>query len=112
MSLTMSDRVRPDAHSDGFRRDAGLYSEARLDITPLPKVRRLVNVKMTLLTPRCVTRRLWLRRGRFGRDGGLKSAESGAGRYCLASVSELITDVPDKEMLGLNIVSLLVMMRR
>lgn len=40
-------------------------TEARLDITPLPKVRRLVNVKYDSLTPRCVTRRLWLRRGRF-----------------------------------------------
>ncbi len=40
-------------------------TEARLDITRLPKVRRLVNVKYDSLTPRCVTRRLWLRRGRF-----------------------------------------------
>ncbi len=55
---------------------------------------------MTLLTPRCVTRRLWLSARAFGRDGGLKSAESGAGRIVWHSVSELITDVPDKEMLG------------
>ncbi len=40
-------------------------TEARLDITRLPKVRRLVNVKYDSLTLRCVTRRLWLRRGRF-----------------------------------------------
>lgn len=41
-------------------------TEARLDITRLPKVRRLVNVKYDSFdSARCVTRRLWLRRGRF-----------------------------------------------
>lgn len=40
-------------------------TEARLDITRLPKVRRLVNVKYDSFNPRCVTRRLWWRPGRF-----------------------------------------------
>lgn len=80
-------------------------TEARLDITPLPKVRRLVNIKYDSF------------------DSALRSAPFLVGAKALSvetvdsrvlnlaredivwhSVSELITDVPDKTMLGLNIV--------
>ncbi len=81
-------------------------TQARLDITPLPKVCRLVNVKYDSFDSALRNAPFNLSgAGAFGRDGGLKSAESGAGSICpWHSVSELITDVPDKEMLGLNIV--------
>ncbi len=60
---------------------------------------------MTLLTLRCVTRRLWLRRGRFSVET-VDSKVLNLAREDIVwhSVSELITDVPDQEMLGLNIV--------
>lgn len=80
-------------------------TEARLDITRLPKVRRLVNVKYDSF------------------DSALRSAPVMVEAKALSvetvdskvlnlaredivwhSVSELIADVPDKEMLGLNIV--------
>jgi FAD/FMN-containing dehydrogenase/Fe-S oxidoreductase len=80
-------------------------TEARLDITPIPKVRRLVNIKYDSF------------------DSALRNAPFMVGAKALSvetvdskvlnlaredivwhSVKELITDVPDKEMLGLNIV--------
>ena len=80
-------------------------TEARLDITPLPKVRRLVNVKYNSFDSA-------LRNAPFMVDARALSVETVDSKVLnLAredivwhSVSELITDVPDKEMLGLNIV--------
>jgi len=80
-------------------------AEARLDITRLPKVRRLVNVKYNSFDSA-------LRNAPFMVDARALSVETVDSKVLnLAredivwhSVSELITDVPDKEMLGLNIV--------
>ncbi|WP_391488518.1 D-2-hydroxyglutarate dehydrogenase YdiJ [Leclercia tamurae] len=80
-------------------------TEARLDITRLPKVRRLVNVKYNSFDSA-------LRNAPFMVDARTLSVETVDSKVLnLAredivwhSVSELITDVPDKEMLGLNIV--------
>ncbi len=80
-------------------------TEARLDITPLPKVRRLVNVKYDSFDSA-------LRNAPFMVEARALSVETVDSKVLnLAredivwhSVSELITDVPDKEMLGLNIV--------
>ncbi|MCS5881160.1 FAD-binding oxidoreductase [Klebsiella variicola subsp. variicola] len=80
-------------------------TEARLDITRLPKVRRLVNVKYDSFDSA-------LRNAPFMVQAKALSVETVDSKVLnLAredivwhSVSELITDVPDKEMLGLNIV--------
>ncbi len=80
-------------------------TEARLDITPLPKVRRLVNVKYDSFDSA-------LRNAPFMVDAQALSVETVDSKVLnLArediiwhSVNELILDVPDKEMLGLNIV--------
>lgn len=80
-------------------------TEAKLDITRLPKVRRLVNVKYDSFDSA-------LRNAPFMVDARALSVETVDSKVLnLAredivwhSVSELITDVPDKEMLGLNIV--------
>jgi len=80
-------------------------TEARLDITRLPKVRRLVNVKYNSFDSA-------LRNAPFMVDARALSVETVDSKVLnLAredivwhSVSELIADVPDKEMLGLNIV--------
>ncbi|ELY7392124.1 FAD-binding oxidoreductase [Cronobacter universalis] len=80
-------------------------TEARLDITPLPKVRRLVNVKYDSFDSA-------LRSAPFMVEAQALSVETVDSRVLnLAredivwhSVRELITDVPDKTMLGLNIV--------
>ena len=79
-------------------------TEARLDITPLPKVRRLVNVKYDSFDSA-------LRNAPFMVEARALSVETVDLRaefmredIVWHSVSELITDVPDKEMLGLNIV--------
>ncbi len=80
-------------------------TEARLDITPLPKVRRLVNIKYDSFDSA-------LRNAPFMVEARALSVETVDSKVLnLAredivwhSVSELITDVPDKEMLGLNIV--------
>ncbi len=80
-------------------------TEARLNITRLPKVRRLVNVKYNSFDSA-------LRNAPFMVDARALSVETVDSKVLnLAredivwhSVSELITDVPDKEMLGLNIV--------
>ncbi|MCU6671281.1 FAD-binding oxidoreductase [Enterobacteriaceae bacterium H4N4] len=82
-----------------------MITEARLDITRLPKVRRLVNVKYNSFDSA-------LRNAPFMVDARALSVETVDSKVLnLAredivwhSVSELITDVPDKEMLGLNIV--------
>jgi FAD/FMN-containing dehydrogenase/Fe-S oxidoreductase len=80
-------------------------TEARLDITPLPKVRRLVNVKYDSFDSA-------LRNAPFMVEAKALSVETIDSKVLnLAredivwhSVNELITNVPDKEMLGLNIV--------
>ena len=80
-------------------------TEARLDITRLPKVRRLVNVKYDSFDSA-------LRNAPFMVQAQALSVETVDSKVLnLAredivwhSVSDLITDVPDKEMLGLNIV--------
>ncbi|NUL35323.1 D-2-hydroxyglutarate dehydrogenase YdiJ [Kosakonia sacchari] len=80
-------------------------TEARLDITPLPKVRRLVNVKYDSFDSA-------LRNAPFMVDARALSVETVDSKVLnLAredivwhSVKELITDVPDKNLLGLNIV--------
>lgn len=80
-------------------------TEARLDITPIPKVRRLVNIKYDSFDSA-------LRNAPFMVEANALSVETVDSKVLnLAredivwhSVKELITDVPDKEMLGLNIV--------
>lgn len=80
-------------------------TEARLDITPLPKVRRLVNIKYDSFDSA-------LRNAPFMVEANALSVETIDSKVLnLAkedivwhSVSELITDIPDKDMLGLNIV--------
>jgi len=80
-------------------------TEARLDITCLPKVRRLVNIKYDSFDSA-------LRNAPFMVEARAMSVETVDSKVLnLAredivwhSVSELITDVADKEMLGLNIV--------
>ncbi len=80
-------------------------TEAKLDITSLPKVRRLVNIKYDSFDSA-------LRNAPFMVEARALSVETVDSKVLnLAredivwhSVSELITDVPGKEMLGLNIV--------
>ncbi|PZL97514.1 hypothetical protein CKF43_04440 [Pantoea graminicola] len=80
-------------------------TEARLDIIPLPKVRRLVNIKYDSFDSA-------LRNAPFMVEAQALSVETVDSKVLnLAredivwhSVRELIADVPDKEMLGLNIV--------
>jgi len=80
-------------------------TEAKLDITPIPKVRRLVNIKYDSFDSA-------LRNAPFMVEAKALSVETVDSKVLnLAredivwhSVSELITDVPDKEMLGLNMV--------
>lgn len=80
-------------------------TEARLDITPLPKVRQLVNVKYDSFDSA-------LRNAPFMVQAQALSVETVDSKVLnLAredivwhSVKELITDVPDKNLLGLNIV--------
>ncbi|QGU87365.1 D-2-hydroxyglutarate dehydrogenase YdiJ [Erwinia sorbitola] len=80
-------------------------AEATLDITPIPKVRRLVNIKYDSFDSA-------LRNAPFMVEAQALSVETVDSKVLnLAredivwhSVSELITDVPDKEMLGLNMV--------
>lgn len=82
-----------------------LITEAKLDITPIPKARRLVNIKYDSFDSA-------LRNAPFMVEAKALSVETVDSKVLnLAredivwhSVSELITDVPDKEMLGLNMV--------
>ncbi|HBT11955.1 MAG TPA: hypothetical protein DEA88_02110, partial [Erwinia persicina] len=83
----------------------GFIAEATLDITPIPKVRRLVNIKYDSFDSA-------LRNAPFMVAANALSVETVDSKVLnLAredivwhSVSELITDIPDKEMLGLNMV--------
>ncbi|HEY0210430.1 D-2-hydroxyglutarate dehydrogenase YdiJ [Acerihabitans sp.] len=80
-------------------------TEARLDITPLPKVRRLVNVKYDSFNSA-------LRNAPFMLQAHALSVETvdstvlNLAREDIVwhSVRDLIRDVPEREMLGLNIV--------
>lgn len=80
-------------------------TEAKLDITPIPKVRRLVNIKYDSFDSA-------LRNAPYMVEAKALSVETVDSRVLnLAredivwhSVSEMILDVPNKEMLGLNIV--------
>jgi len=80
-------------------------TEATLDITPIPQVRRLVNIKYDSFDSA-------LRSAPFLVEAQALSVETVDSKVLnLAredivwhSVSELITDVPDRDMLGLNIV--------
>lgn len=100
--LTQFDLTRVLTGSEGT---LAFITEARLDITRLPKVRRLVNVKYDSFDSA-------LRNAPFMVEAKALSVETVDSKVLnLAredivwhSVSDLITDVPDKEMLGLNIV--------
>jgi len=100
--MTEFDLTRVLTGSEGT---LAFITEARLDITRLPKVRRLVNVKYDSFDSA-------LRNAPFMVEARALSVETVDSKVLnLAredivwhSVNELITDVPDKEMLGLNIV--------
>ncbi len=89
----------------GSEGSLAFITEATLDITPLPKVRRLVNVKYDSFESA-------LRNAPFMVDAKALSVETVDSKVLnLAredivwhSVKALITDIPNKEMLGLNIV--------
>ncbi|MGP3594153.1 D-2-hydroxyglutarate dehydrogenase YdiJ [Vagococcus sp. WN89Y] len=100
--MTAFDLTRILTGSEGT---LAFITEARLDITPLPKVRRLVNVKYDSFDSA-------LRNAPFMVEARALSVETVDSKVLnLAredivwhSVKELITDVPDKTLLGLNIV--------
>lgn len=89
----------------GSEGSLAFITEARLNITRLPKVRRLVNIKYDAFDSA-------LRNAPFMVEAKALSVETIDSKVLnLAredivwhSVSAMITDVPDKEMLGLNIV--------
>lgn len=101
-SLSQFDLTRILCGSEGT---LAFITEAKLDITRLPKVRRLVNIKYDSFDSA-------LRNAPFMVEARALSVETVDSKVLnLAredivwhSVSELITDVPGKEMLGLNIV--------
>lgn len=100
--MTEFDLTRVLCGSEGT---LAFITEARLDITPLPKVRRLVNVKYDSFDSA-------LRNAPFMVEANALSVETvdstvlNLAREDIVwhSVSELITDVEGKTMLGLNIV--------
>nr|ELR5255863.1 FAD-binding oxidoreductase [Providencia rettgeri] len=100
--LTEFDLTRILTGSEG---SLAFITEATLDITSLPKVRRLVNVKYDSFESA-------LRNAPFMVDAKALSVETVDSKVLnLAredivwhSVKALITDIPNKEMLGLNIV--------
>lgn len=101
-SMTTFDLTRVLTGSEGT---LAFITEARLDITPLPKARRLVNVKYDSFDSA-------LRSAPFMVEARALSVETIDSKVLnLAredivwhSVNELITDVAGQEMLGLNIV--------
>ncbi len=101
-AMTEFDLTRILTGSEGT---LAFITEARLDITRLPKVRRLVNVKYDSFDSA-------LRNAPFMVEAKALSVETVDSKVLnLAredivwhSVSELITSVPEKDMLGLNIV--------
>lgn len=80
-------------------------SEARLDITPLPKVRRLVNIKYDAFDSALRNAPLMVEAQALSVET-VDSKVLNLAREDIVwhSVQELITDVPDRQMLGLNIV--------
>ncbi|MBS5773353.1 MAG: FAD-binding oxidoreductase [Enterobacter cloacae] len=100
--MTEFDLTRVLTGSEGT---LAFITEARLDITRLPKVRRLVNIKYDSFDSA-------LRNAPFMVEARALSVETVDSKVLnLAredivwhSVKELITDVPDKTLLGLNIV--------
>ncbi|WP_312210983.1 FAD-binding and (Fe-S)-binding domain-containing protein [Pseudescherichia sp.] len=100
--MTTFDLTRILTGSEGT---LAFITEAQLDITPLPKVRRLVNVKYDSFNSA-------LRNAPFMVEAQALSVETvdstvlNLAREDIVwhSVHDLITDVPDKTMLGLNIV--------
>ncbi|MFW3570750.1 FAD-binding and (Fe-S)-binding domain-containing protein [Kosakonia cowanii] len=100
--ITEFDLTRVLTGSEGT---LAFITEARLDITRLPKVRRLVNIKYDSFDSA-------LRNAPFMVEARALSVETVDSKVLnLAredivwhSVKELITDVPDKTLLGLNIV--------
>ncbi|MGO2346695.1 MAG: FAD-binding oxidoreductase, partial [Providencia sp.] len=101
-ALTEFDLTRILTGSEG---SLAFITEATLDITPIPKARRLVNVKYDSFESA-------LRNAPFMVNAKALSVETVDSKVLnLAredivwhSVNSLITDVPNKEMLGLNIV--------
>lgn len=100
--MTQFDLTRILTGSEGT---LAFITEAKLNITPLPKVRRLVNVKYDSFDAA-------LRSAPFMMEANALSVETvdstvlNLAREDIVwhSVSELITDVPERTMLGLNIV--------
>ncbi|MCR1566668.1 MULTISPECIES: D-2-hydroxyglutarate dehydrogenase YdiJ [Mixta] len=80
-------------------------SEARLNITPLPAVRRLVNIKYDSFDSALRNAPLMVEAKALSVET-VDSKVLNLAREDIVwhSVRELITDVPDKEMLGINIV--------
>ncbi|CRH29164.1 D-2-hydroxyglutarate dehydrogenase YdiJ [Pantoea ananatis] len=80
-------------------------SEARLDITPLPKVRRVVNIKYDAFDSALRNAPLMVEAQALSVET-VDSKVLNLAREDIVwhSVRELITAIPDKEMLGLNIV--------
>ena len=101
-TLSQFDLTRILTGSEGT---LAFITEAKLDITPLPKVRRLVNVKYDSFNSA-------LRNAPFMVEARALSVETvdstvlNLAREDIVwhSVSQLITDIPGKTMLGLNIV--------
>lgn len=80
-------------------------TEARLDITPIPKVRRLVNIKYDSFNSALLNAPVMVQANALSVET-IDSKVLNLAREDIVwhSVSELITDVPNQEMLGLNIV--------
>lgn len=80
-------------------------TEARLNITPLPKVRRLVNIKYDAFDSALRNAPLMVEAKALSVET-IDSTVLNLAREDIVwhSVSDLLTSVPDKEMLGLNIV--------
>lgn len=89
----------------GAEGSLGFLTEAKVNITPIPKARTLINVKYDTFDAA-------LRNAPFMVDANALSVETIDSRVLnfakqdivWHSVSDLITDVPNKEMLGLNMV--------
>lgn len=97
--MTRFDLTRILTGSEGT---LAFITEARLDITPIPKVRRLVNVKYDSFDSALRNAPLWLTRALSVETVDSKVLNLAREDIVWHSVSELITDVPDKEMLGLE----------
>ncbi len=80
-------------------------TEAKLNLTRIPKARTLVNVKYNSLIRLYVMRHLWWKQKRCSVETvDSKVLNLAKQDIVWHTVSDLITDVPDKEMLGINMV--------